>query len=347
MAPSAKVNAVVWDARKVAAEGGLTFKGFGEPSENPGGYSYAAKFAVTQKGVTSETTMLRVRVADSKCFGISYSEKFGKYSMGVVLEDVELFKQMYVGVRGGLLENFTTMMPLKAASVMGRLDEDLRKRLGKAKSPTEKAKLIKEAYANYDAATKERFMAEAEQVVDDALRFVNQKDNMGGMMSSSDYGGSVHHILSCGIYTTSSKDKKNAVLYHDEPACQNPKLELTVNVDGKKLAPADVYPAVCKESSLGTNKVFMASAVLLEMKKINIKADNSMVSVSFRVVQVNKVDEKEEELDLDAEEPTVKRQKTTHSPVHSGSPSGGHPTTAAEEEEGEAADEGDVDDDRI
>ena len=348
MAPSTKANAVVWDARKIASEGGLKFKGFGVASENPGGYSYGANFSVTQNGATSETSSLRVRIANAKCFGVSYSEKFAKYSLGVVLEDVELFKQMYTGVRGGLLENFTTMMPLKTTSIMGRLDDDFRKKLGKAKSATEKGKLIKEAYAAYDAPTKEKFMAEAEQVVDEALRFVNQKDNMGGMMGQSDYGGNVHHILSCGIYTTSSKDKKNSVLYHDD-ACQNPKLELTVSVEGKKLAPEDVYPAVCKESSLGTNKVFMTSAVLLEMKKINIKADNSMVSVSFRVVQVNKKDEKEEELDLDADEPALKRQKTADSPVHSGARSGGRNNTAAEEDEAEdgEVEEGDINDERI
>ena len=64
-------------------------------------------------------------------------------------------------------------------------------------------------------------------------------------------------------------------------------------------------------------------------------------------MQLNKTDEKEEELDLDADEPAVKRQKTSDSPVHSGSPSAGHHNTAAEtgeEEEGEAVEE---DDDRV
>ena len=299
----------IWHPAKLTAGGSLKFLGFGSPSENTGGVLVPARFSFEQSGQTVETQTLCIRLADTKAFGVSVSNMTpDKYSGGFILTQeggvTPLLELIMEKVRTALLGDFAALMTNRAASIMAALSDDYKKQIAKAKGAA-KTKLVKELHQKLSAAERSKFEAQAGAALDDCLRVYKQGDGRGGLLSPSSKSES-EFIINCDVYPERAKGGAGPkVSFHDEQHT-NPKLELKVNQDGVRLQPEDTFPAVSKDSV----PAFQCSAAVIEMKKVFIKSDCSMVSVGFHVTQINKSSgDDEEEFDLDAVEPTAKRPR--------------------------------------
>lgn len=310
MAAVNRPKGLVWDVRKTARERGVTFRGFGSGSDNAGGKAYNARFTVAQtvNGVTEtvDVDSLRLRVTGVKAFGLQKSNFADKFSMGFVIDDAALMNQIFDGVRGGVLAAFDQVMPAKTGTILGRLDDAFRVRYGKAKGEA-RDKLAREAFAALDTDMRARFDAEADRELDDIMRFTNQKDGKGGFVSGSDKNLG-EFIVNAEAYAKRGAKGVKGTQYYDA-ACENPKLELDVFVNGKKLSPHETWGAVCKDSPLGKNTVYSAQAMLLQLKNVHFKSDGSSISLGWAVKGIYKQTEEEEELDLLADEPAYKKTK--------------------------------------
>ena len=303
----------VWSPADVAAAKGLDVKGFGDACDNAGGALYAINFDVRQQGEQFFSNSLRVRLAHLKGFGVSQSNMSpDKYGMAFVLTEksgvVPFFRQVFDGVRVELLANFCAMLPQKAAGILSGMATGNRTKLSKVKGPA-KVKMVKELFQDLTDEERGQFNEQANAVLDDVMRFEKCGDGRGGMLGVSSRDIS-EHILNVDVYPARAPGRGGPKVSFYDSEKLNPKLELKVVQDGQALSGPDTYPAVNKENA----KVLDCSGALIEMKKIFIKADNTMVSLGFRVLQMNKTSAVEEEYDLDAAvvttaQPAPKRQK--------------------------------------
>jgi hypothetical protein len=283
-------------------------------------------------------------VKNVKAFGLQKSTFGDKYSMGFVVgaDVAELMSQIFSGVRGGVLANFATILPSKTGSILSRTNEEFRKKYNKEKGEA-RDKLARETHAKLDPAARAAFDAEADRELDDIMRYINQKDKKGGFVSASDRNPG-EFIVNAEAYPTRGDRNIKGIQFHDA-AHENPKLDLDVYENGRKLPRSSVWAAVCKESPLGKNPIYAASAMLVELKKIHVKSDNTSISLGWSVVTIYKTTEEAEELDLEADEPVAKRTKPSEPESAPAPPSPvAYAAGSGEQLQGE---EFDLDDERI